>query len=105
MCSIADAGFLALCNLTRYGEQVKVQTIAEIAQAHEGSLGMAHAYVDALAATGVTAVKLFPFTKVTEAAAMPSNVTTLVASKPAPLQWQLVQQPRQAESEVRVQSR
>jgi N,N'-diacetyllegionaminate synthase len=31
--------------------------IAEIAQAHEGSLGMAHAYIDALAATGVNAVK------------------------------------------------
>ena len=34
-----------------------VFTIAEIAQAHDGSLGMAHAYIDALAGTGVTAVK------------------------------------------------
>lgn len=31
--------------------------IAEIAQAHEGSLGIAHSYIDALAAAGVNAVK------------------------------------------------
>ena len=31
--------------------------IAEIAQAHDGSLGTAHAYIDALAETGVDAVK------------------------------------------------
>jgi len=31
--------------------------IAEIAQAHDGSLGMAHSYIDALATTGVDAVK------------------------------------------------
>ncbi len=31
--------------------------IAEIAQAHDGSLGMAHAYIDALASTGVNVVK------------------------------------------------
>lgn len=31
--------------------------IAEIAQAHEGSLGIAHSYIDALAHTGVNAVK------------------------------------------------
>ncbi|WP_406684225.1 N-acetylneuraminate synthase family protein [Seonamhaeicola sp. MEBiC1930] len=31
--------------------------IAEIGQAHDGSLGMAHAYIDALANTGVDAVK------------------------------------------------
>ena len=31
--------------------------IAEIAQAHEGSLGLAHSYIDALAKTGVDAVK------------------------------------------------
>lgn len=34
-----------------------VFTIAEIAQAHDGSLGMAHAYIDALAKRGVDAVK------------------------------------------------
>ena len=31
--------------------------IAEIAQAHEGSLGIAHSYIDALAKTGIDAVK------------------------------------------------
>jgi len=31
--------------------------IAEIGQAHEGSLGMAHSYIDALASTGIDAVK------------------------------------------------
>lgn len=31
--------------------------IAEIAQAHDGSLGIAHSYIDALAATGVNAIK------------------------------------------------
>ena len=31
--------------------------IAEIAQAHDGSLGMAHAYVDAVARTGADAIK------------------------------------------------
>lgn len=32
-------------------------TIAEIAQAHDGSLGIAHSYIDALAQTGVDAIK------------------------------------------------
>ena len=31
--------------------------IAEVAQAHDGSLGMAHAFVDAIANTGADAVK------------------------------------------------
>jgi sialic acid synthase SpsE len=31
--------------------------IAEIAQAHEGSLGIAHSYIDALASSGINAVK------------------------------------------------
>jgi N,N'-diacetyllegionaminate synthase len=34
-----------------------IYTIAEIGQAHDGSLGMAHAYLDALATSGVDAVK------------------------------------------------
>ena len=35
----------------------QVFTIAEIAQAHDGSLGMAHAYIDAVAKTGCDAIK------------------------------------------------
>jgi len=35
----------------------KVYIIAEIAQAHEGSLGILHSYIDALADTGVDAIK------------------------------------------------
>lgn len=35
----------------------KIQVIAEVAQAHEGSLGIAHSYIDALAETGVNAIK------------------------------------------------
>ena len=31
--------------------------IAEIGQAHEGSVGIAHSYIDALADTGVDAIK------------------------------------------------
>ena len=31
--------------------------IAEIAQAHDGSLGMVHAYIDAVAKTGCNAIK------------------------------------------------
>jgi N-acetylneuraminate synthase len=31
--------------------------IAEIGQAHDGSLGMCHSYIDALAKTGVNAIK------------------------------------------------
>ena len=36
---------------------MSVKIIAEIGQAHEGSLGMAHAYVDALADTDVDVIK------------------------------------------------
>lgn len=35
----------------------KISLIAEVGQAHEGSLGIAHSYIDALARTGVDAVK------------------------------------------------
>ncbi|TDE11604.1 N-acetylneuraminate synthase family protein [Dyadobacter psychrotolerans] len=34
-----------------------IYLIAEIGQAHEGSLGLAHSYIDALAGTGINAVK------------------------------------------------
>ncbi len=36
---------------------MSVELIAEIGQAHEGSLGLAHSYIDALAGTGVHTVK------------------------------------------------
>jgi N,N'-diacetyllegionaminate synthase len=39
------------------GEGAPVFIIAEIAQAHDGSLGTAHAYIDAVAKTGVNAIK------------------------------------------------
>jgi len=38
-------------------KRYKVFIIAEIGQAHEGSLGMLHSYVDAVAITGVDAIK------------------------------------------------
>jgi N,N'-diacetyllegionaminate synthase len=36
---------------------MSVEIIAEIAQAHDGSLGIAHSYIDALAETGVNTIK------------------------------------------------
>lgn len=45
--------------------------IAEVAQAHEGSLGMAHAYIDAVATTGVDAVKFQ--THIAEAESLPTD--------------------------------
>lgn len=39
------------------GPQHPVLVIAEIAQAHDGSLGTAHAYIDAVARTGAQAIK------------------------------------------------
>jgi N,N'-diacetyllegionaminate synthase len=39
------------------GEAAPIFVIAEIAQAHDGSLGTAHAYIDAVAKTGVNAIK------------------------------------------------
>ena len=39
------------------GEGYSPFIIAEVAQAHDGSLGMAHAFIDAIAATGADAVK------------------------------------------------
>jgi hypothetical protein len=35
----------------------RILVIAEVAQAHDGSLGMAHAYIDAIAKVGADAVK------------------------------------------------
>jgi N,N'-diacetyllegionaminate synthase len=39
------------------GHDNSILIIAEVAQAHDGSLGIAHSYIDALAETGVNAVK------------------------------------------------
>jgi N-acetylneuraminate synthase len=41
----------------KIGGQNPVFIIGEVAQAHDGSLGMAHAYIDAIAKTGADAVK------------------------------------------------
>lgn len=41
----------------RIGEKHPCFIIAEIAQAHDGSLGTAHAYIDAVAKSGVNAIK------------------------------------------------
>jgi N,N'-diacetyllegionaminate synthase len=41
----------------RIGSGQACLIIAEVAQAHDGSLGMAHAYIDAIAAAGADAVK------------------------------------------------
>ena len=40
-----------------FGPKSGVLIIAEVAQAHDGSLGMVHAYIDAVANAGVDAVK------------------------------------------------
>ncbi len=42
---------------TDIGDGYPTFIIAEVAQAHDGSLGMAHAYIDAVAKTGVNAIK------------------------------------------------
>ena len=39
------------------GKNNKIYTIAEIGQAHDGSLGILHSYIDAVAKTGVSAIK------------------------------------------------
>ena len=36
---------------------MKVELIAEIGQAHDGSLGIAHSYIDSLANTGIDTIK------------------------------------------------
>lgn len=45
------------CNGRLIGRGEPAFIIAEIGQAHEGSLGMAHSYIDAVASTGVDAIK------------------------------------------------
>ena len=48
----------------------KVYLIAEIGQAHEGSLGILHSYIDAIATTGVQAVKFQMHISAAESSAM-----------------------------------
>jgi N-acetylneuraminate synthase len=53
------------------GEGKQCLIIAEVAQAHDGSLGMAHAYIDAVAATGADGVKFQ--THIAEAESTPAE--------------------------------
>jgi N,N'-diacetyllegionaminate synthase len=53
------------------GEGNPCLIIAEVAQAHDGSLGMAHAYIDAVAATGADGVKFQ--THIAEAESTPAE--------------------------------
>lgn len=47
-----------MCTMNRKeGFNTKFDIIAEIGQAHEGSLGMAHSYIDMIAKSGVSAIK------------------------------------------------
>src|SRR4051812_43471362 len=59
---------LIVCRFLRRGPLFQIQNklvgsgspcfiIAEVAQAHDGSLGMAHAFIDAAARTGADAIK------------------------------------------------
>jgi N,N'-diacetyllegionaminate synthase len=53
----ALAGIRELCGCPPRTDGTRALIVAEIAQAHDGSLGLAHAYVDAAAAAGADAVK------------------------------------------------
>ena len=44
-------------NKLQYLTKKKIRTIAEIGQAHDGSLGFAHSYIDSLKDTGISAIK------------------------------------------------
>ena len=46
-----------MARLLGFGTEGKTCIVAEVAQAHDGSLGMAHAYIDAIANSGADAVK------------------------------------------------
>ena len=39
------------------GRIMKIECIAEIGQAHDGSLGIAHSYIDALKGSGIDTIK------------------------------------------------
>jgi len=46
-----------MSELFEYPAKGKTMIVAEVAQAHDGSLGMAHAFIDAIANAGADAVK------------------------------------------------
>src|SRR5918994_120475 len=57
--------------MTVLGWEERPIVIAEVAQAHDGSLGLAHAFIDAIAAAGADAVKFQ--THIAEAESHPSE--------------------------------
>jgi N,N'-diacetyllegionaminate synthase len=50
-------GFRSLLGAVSGGPEAGCLIVGEVAQAHDGSLGMAHAFIDAIAAAGADAVK------------------------------------------------
>jgi N-acetylneuraminate synthase len=48
---------ICLQHLRKVGDRAKCLIVAEVAQTHDGSLGQAHAFIDAIAETGADAVK------------------------------------------------
>ncbi len=57
----------------------RILIIAEVAQAHDGSLGIAHSYIDALSATGIDAIKFQ--THIAEAESSPEEPFRIKFSK------------------------
>ncbi len=62
------------------GSDAPCFVIAEVAQAHDGSLGTAHAYIDAVAKTGAQAIKFQ--THIAEAESTPAEQFRVKFSPP-----------------------